>query len=222
MPDGFIVEMDWFPPLLPGGTSDAPTGGAAQDAELNMQRRKGMPRIEPVNHEEQTGLARELLDGVKAKLGIAPNMMKTMAQSPAVLQGYLSFDGSLSTGRLSSKVRETIALATAEINHCGYCASAHSAIGKLVGLKEDAILSARQGQASDPKVDAALKFARSIIVNRGDVPDSDLEAARSAGFDDGKIAEIVANVALNILTNYFNQVAGTEIDFPVAGPLPSR
>lgn len=173
-----------------------------------------MTRIQPVNYGEATGKAKELLNGVRAKLGITPNMMKTMAQSPAVLEAYLNFSGALSGGELNAKLREQIALTSAEINNCGYCASAHTAIGKMVGLDEDAISAARQGRATDAQTDAALKFARAIIVNRGEVTDADLAAVKAAGFAEGEIAEIIANVALNIFTNYFNEVAKTEIDFP--------
>jgi hypothetical protein len=41
---------------------------------------------------------------------------------------------------------------------------------------------------------------------------------RQAGYDEGQIVEIVLHVALNTLTNYVNEVAGTEIDFPVVAP----
>ncbi|MGH8656844.1 MAG: carboxymuconolactone decarboxylase family protein [Gammaproteobacteria bacterium] len=173
-----------------------------------------MTRIQPINYEQSTGKAKELLDAVKAKLGLTPNMMKTMAQSPTVLEAYLSFSGALGGGKLNAKVREQLALVTAAINDCGYCASAHTAIGKTVGLSEEAILAARDGRASDAKNDAALKFARTIIVNRGEVSNDDLQAVRAAGFAEGEVVEIIANVALNIFTNYFNRIAKTEIDFP--------
>jgi uncharacterized peroxidase-related enzyme len=173
-----------------------------------------MTRIQPVSYEESTGKAKELLDAVKAKLGTTPNMVKTMAQSPAVLEAYLNFSGALGGGKLNARLREQIALVSAEINGCGYCAAAHTAIGKIVGLGEEAILAARNGKAADVKADAALKFARAVIVNRGEVSDADLEAVRGAGYSDGEIGEIVANVALNIFTNYFNEIAKTDIDFP--------
>jgi uncharacterized peroxidase-related enzyme len=175
---------------------------------------KKMTRIEPVSYEQSTGKAKKLLDSVKANLGFTPNMMKTMAQSPAVLEAYLSFSGALGSGKLNASLREQIALITAEINGCGYCASAHTAIGKMVGLGEDAILEARKAKAADAKTSAALKFARTIIVNRGEVSDEDLRAVKGTGFSDGEIGEIVANVALNIFTNYFNKIAETDIDFP--------
>lgn len=173
-----------------------------------------MTRIQPVNYEVATGKAKELLDAVKSKLGMTPNMMKTMAQSPAVLEAYLNFSGALGGGELSAKLREQIALTSAEINNCGYCASAHTAIGRMVGLGSDTINSARQGRAADSKTDAALKFARGIIVNRGEVSDTELAAVKNAGFSEGEVAEIIANVALNIFTNYFNEIARTQIDFP--------
>jgi hypothetical protein len=34
-----------------------------------------------------------------------------------------------------------------------------------------------------------------------------------------EVAELVGNVAVNVFTNYFNSLAGTEIDFPPAKPL---
>ena len=173
-----------------------------------------MSRIQPVSYEQSTGRAKELLDRVKAKLGMTPNMMKTMAQSAPVLEAYLNFNTALGGGTLDARLREQIALISAEVNGCGYCASAHTAIGKMVGLGEDAILAARRGSSIDARTDAALKFARNLIVNRGEVSDADVRAVQDAGFSDGEVGELVANVALNIFTNYFNTVAGTDIDFP--------
>jgi uncharacterized peroxidase-related enzyme len=172
-----------------------------------------MSRINVIDTEQNTGKRKELLDAVQTKLGITPNMTKTMAQSPAVLDAYLRFSDALG-GTLNAEIREQIALVAAEQNGCGYCASAHTAIGKMVGLDENAILSARKAHAEDRKIDAALQFAKIVLERRGHVSDEDLNAVREAGYSDGEIAEIVANVALNVFTNYFNEVAKTEIDFP--------
>lgn len=172
-----------------------------------------MSRIFALNVNETTGKARELLDGVQKALGMTPNMMKTMANSPAVLEGYLGLNTALSS-TLNAKLREQIALITAETNGCGYCASAHTALGKLAGLTEEQTIAARQGTGGDPRSDAALKFTKAVLEKRGKVSDEDIEAVKAEGFTDANIAEIVAHVALNIFTNYFNEVAQTEIDFP--------
>ncbi len=178
-----------------------------------------MSRIPQINPESATGQAKALLDAVKSKLGLVPNMTRAMANSPAVLDGYLALSGALSKGHLSAKLREQIALTVGEVNGCDYCLAAHSTIGKMVGLTAEQIMDSRRGTAVDPKTEALVKFARRVVSERGRVSDLDLTDARVAGLDDAALAEVVANVALNIFTNYFNHVAETDIDFPKVEPL---
>jgi uncharacterized peroxidase-related enzyme len=173
-----------------------------------------MARINPVDSGTATGKTKELLDQVQKKLGFVPNMTRTMAVSSAVLEGYLGLSGALAGGALPPKVREQIALAVSEANGCQYCVSAHSAIGKRLGLAEAELTASRDGASSDPKAQAALAFARVLVERRGGVTDADLARVREAGWSDAEVAEIVAHVVLNVFTNYFNITAGTEIDFP--------
>lgn len=169
--------------------------------------------------ESAQGQAKELLAAVKAKLGLVPNMTRAMARAPAVLDAYLQMSGALSKGALPAKVREQIALTVGQANRCDYCLAAHSTIGKMVGLAPEQILSARKGHADDASTEALLRFADVLIEKRGRVDASDLAAVRAAGFGDDAIGEVVANVALNVFTNYFNHVAGTAVDFPLAPAL---
>ncbi|NJM33971.1 MAG: carboxymuconolactone decarboxylase family protein [Rhodomicrobium sp.] len=181
-----------------------------------MQR---IASIEPANAQ---GQSKELLDAVKSKLGIVPNLTKVMANEPAVLNGYLSFSGALAGGTFDAKTREALALAVAGANSCGYCASAHSAISKNLKVPEDEITRRLTGHASDPKLDAALVFARQVVAKKGLVSDADMSAVRAAGNSDAEIVEIIGNVVLNLLTNYINHVADTAIDFPVVDAAPYR
>jgi uncharacterized peroxidase-related enzyme len=143
-------------------------------------------------------------------------MFRVMANSPAVLEGYLGLNGALGKGKLGAKTRERIALAIAELNRCLYCLSAHSYFGKTLAKLDDAEIAAnRAGTSTDPKADAAIRFAVKVASERGHVSDADVTAVKAAGFDDGQVMEIVAQVALSTLTNYVNVVADTEIDFPV-------
>lgn len=178
-----------------------------------------MSRIHQIVPESATGKARELLDAVKGKLGLVPNMTRAMANAPAVLEGYLSLSGALGKGSLSAKDRERIALAVGQANGCEYCLAAHSTIGKMVGLTADQILDSRRGTSVESKSAAIVQLARQVLDKQGRVTDADLADAHVAGLDDAAIAEIVANVALNIFTNYFNHVAETDIDFPKAEPI---
>ena len=177
-----------------------------------------MNRIAPLDPVTATGKARELFDGVRAKLGVVPNLFLVLGTAPAALDGYLSLSSALSGGGFNAKVREQVALGVAETNLCGYCLSAHSYLGEKAGLVAKDIADAREASAAAPKTDAILKLARAIVVSRGEVSDADLAHARAGGLSDGDIIETVANVALNIFTNYVNHVARTVVDFPEVTP----
>ncbi len=174
-----------------------------------------MARLPIINPENSTGKALDLLTAVKKKLGLVPNMTRVMVNSPAVLEAYLQFSGSLENGSLDAKSRERIALETAEANKCEYCLSAHTAIGKMVGLNDTEILDSRRARSTDAKTTAALHFSRLVIEKRGAVSEADVEAARKAGHTNGELAEVVALTVLNIFTNYFNIAFQVDVDFPV-------
>lgn len=181
-----------------------------------------MSRIAALDPTTATGKVHDLFTAVKGKLGMVPNLMRSLGHSPAALEGYLSLNGALGGGSLSAKDRERIALTVAEANGCDYCLAAHSALGKMAGLTPDQIRASRLGADEDAKTDALLRFARQVVETRGKVSDGDVTAVRAAGYSDGDITEIVANVALNVLTNYFNNAAHTDIDFPKAASLADK
>ena len=180
-----------------------------------------MPRLQPVTHETATPESQAVLEQVKKKMGGVPNILATLANSAAAANGYLAFSAALAGGTLPAKTREAIALSVGQANECDYCLAAHTQLGKGAGLTEEETLSARHSSSNDPKTAAILKFARRIVDARGNLNDAEVEEVRSAGVTDGEIAEIVGLVSLNIYTNYFNHIAGTETDFPAAPQLSS-
>ena len=170
----------------------------------------------PASIEAAPAAARPALEAAKKQLGSVPNLFRVIANSPAALEGYLGLNAALSKGKLDAKTRERIALAVAEVNGCGYCLSAHTYLGKNLAKLDDAEITAnRHGSSNDPRAAAAVRFAVQVVQARGHVADAALAAVRAAGLDDAEIIEVVLHVALNTLTNYVNEVAGTEIDFPV-------
>ncbi|MHA1154020.1 MAG: carboxymuconolactone decarboxylase family protein [Alphaproteobacteria bacterium] len=181
-----------------------------------------MPRLNPIDPAQAEGQAKVLLDGVRKKYGMVPNLLATLANAPAALEAYLSLGQALGRSSLDGKTREAIALTVAGENGCDYCAAAHSAIGAGLGMAAEELAANLAGRSSDPRVAAILRFARAVVVERGWVGDNELAEARAAGLGDGEITEIVATVAASIFSNYFNHVAGTEIDFPPVSNLRDR
>ena len=177
-----------------------------------------MQRLPAIDPSTATGEARRALDEVETRLGTSPNVMRTIANSPAALRGYLALDGALNAGTLDPSLRARIALAVAEANACQYCVATHTAVCRLLGLDEESITAAREAWSSDPKVAAALQFARTVAEYRGDLTDEEFDRIRRAGYSNEEIAEIIANVVLCVYANYFNSIAQTEIDVPISEP----
>lgn len=177
-----------------------------------------MPRLNVVDPSSATGAAREIFDGpLKGKHF---NIFKGLANSPAALKATLQFKGALAEGVLTPAEREIIALTVGERNNCDYCVAAHTALGKMAGLTEDQTVAARKGDSlGDARLDAFAGFVRALHDKGGFVSDAELDAVKAAGYDDGAIVEIVAGYAENILTNFFNHVNESVVDFPAVPAL---
>ena len=175
-----------------------------------------MAYIQPVTIEAANAEQKVLLEKVKAKLGRVPNILGTMATAPAVLKSYLGISEAMAGASLPAAIREQLALAIGEKNNCTYCLAAHTVIGKMNGLSEEDTIDARNGKASDHTAQAAIDFALKVLETNGFVSDADRQAATAAGLNDQQQIEIVGVIALNLLTNRFNHVADTDIDFPAA------
>ncbi|MGW3915212.1 carboxymuconolactone decarboxylase family protein [Streptomyces sp. NPDC005070] len=178
-----------------------------------------MPELARIEPATATAEVAELYAEMKKTIGVIPNMAQYMANSPAVLKAWLSLSGTLNQGALPGGVRERLALSTAEFNRCSYCLSAHTFLAKNVAkLDQSEISHARKAASNDSHVDAILKLSDAIARGRGSVAEEDIADAREAGVSDEEIAEIVANLALNVLTNYFNVFNDTPSEYDLVTP----
>jgi uncharacterized peroxidase-related enzyme len=178
-----------------------------------------MSRIPQIDPATATGRIATQLQETEKALGSIPNLFKVMVTSPAAVAGYLGMNSALGSGVLPLAVRERIAVATAEFNGCSYCLSAHTFSGrKFAKISEEELDAAREAKSEDPYIQALLTLALTVLRERGDGGQAAIQAARAAGLDDAEIIEVVANVALNVMTNYFNNLVDTDIDFPQVTP----
>jgi uncharacterized peroxidase-related enzyme len=173
-----------------------------------------MSRIPQVNPAATTPDRQALLSAIHQAFGATPAMFKTVAQSPAALKMMWGAFGALGSGVIEPKLGEQIAVAVADRNGCEYCLAAHTALGRKAGASAAEMAAAQAGESADPKTNAALRFALKLVDARGQVGDTDVQALRAAGFDDGQVVEILAHVALNLFTNYVNVAFAVPVDFP--------
>lgn len=125
------------------------------------------------------------------------------------MAAYLQQGVALGKTSLSATEKEAIFLATSQVNGCDYCLAAHTLFAGKAGLSAQDILSARHGQ-----LNAFATLAQQITESRGHLSLEQIDAARTAGINDAKIIEVIAHVASQTLTNYLNNLALTDIDFP--------
>ena len=173
-----------------------------------------MSRINTVTAEQANNEQQALFDAIQSQLGMVPNFLRVFANSPSALKAFLGLHTIAGEGALDEATRERIALALAEQNACQYCVSAHSAIGRKTGLNGDEIEANRAGTSQDAKAAVAVKFAKSLSENTGEVTTSELLEVRNAGYSDAEIVEIITHVGMNLLTNILGKASQVEIDFP--------
>ncbi|HEX6297318.1 MAG TPA: peroxidase-related enzyme [Burkholderiales bacterium] len=180
-----------------------------------------MSRIDVVDPQTATGEVKKLLEGVQQQLGIVPNFIRALANSPTALSAFLGLYGPLGGAAVDKATQERIALVVSQENGSQYCVSAHTAIGRGTGLSNEEMLLNRHGDSSNAKAAAAVAFAKALNEHRGEVTTGEFQAVRAAGFSDGEIVEIITLVALNVFTNLLGKSTLINIDFPEVALLAS-
>jgi uncharacterized peroxidase-related enzyme len=156
-----------------------------------------------------------LFDKLQKGVGFVPNLYAYFAKNDTALGDYLAFQNRKST--LTGKEREVINLITSQINGCRYCQSAHTVLGKLNGLTDAQVIEIRKGSASfDNKLDALVKFAASVVQNRGKASAETIEAFFAAGYTEANMIDVIFIIGDKIISNYIHNLTHLEIDFPVA------
>ena len=169
-----------------------------------------MQRIEPIDLDHAPAKARELVDEYAARAGAPGPMVRTMANAPALLRGYLDLNRAMKRSHFDRRITERIALAAQEWIGCAYCVAAHTAAAQKLGLSDRDIELAKQGTATDPAIAAIVAFGQQVIAAPAEISDDDIERLRTHGYRDEQIAEVVGIVSLMLLTGAFNLVAGIE------------
>jgi AhpD family alkylhydroperoxidase len=171
-----------------------------------------MPRLHPLTPEQATSTAKTLLGDIIERHGDAGPMVRTMAHSPALLQGYLELSRAMKRSAIPRALSEKISLAVQEWLGCDLCIQAHTAAARVAGVSDADIALARHGTATDAREATRITYAMRVLTEPNTITDDDVAELRRHGWSDRIIADVVGLVALNQLTGAFNLVAGLEPD----------
>jgi uncharacterized peroxidase-related enzyme len=158
------------------------------------------------------------LQGVTKRLGWTPHTFLLMALSPNTLRAFVALSGTLSL-TLDVATIESMGMVVSEGSGCEYCLQPHIMLGTRLGKLDAAELELnRNGGSRHPKRAGAVRFAKAVADTRGKVSDEDIAAVRAAGFSDGDIVAIAGLTAQFLFTNFLNNIAQVELDFPADVP----
>ena len=172
-----------------------------------------MPNIEPLL-EFADANTQQLLKSAEARAGRSSNMLRTLAHSAGVLEAYLHFNHVYEQAGISAKLRGLITAAIAQALGGDYILSVAATLGSRQGLTRDELEAARHGESNDGKIAAALRLALAAVKANGRVNPELMGAMKDAGYTAEETVEIIGFIGLNLFRNYFNLIAGTEVDFP--------
>lgn len=159
------------------------------------------------------GAARPLLEHAEQTFGMIPNLQKVMAGAPPLLDGYFKLWSLFEKTSLTPAEQQVVLMTSNFENACDYCVAWHSILAEKAGLPADEVQRLREGAAlADPKLAALQAFARTLIYTRGNPHRADLEAFTAAGYKPEQALEVVLGLAMKVLSNYTNGIAGTPLD----------
>jgi uncharacterized peroxidase-related enzyme len=153
------------------------------------------------------------LRALEQGLGFVPNLAATMAESPALVNGFVDLRKTLAGGELTGVEREIVALAVSLENDCDYCMAAHSTFALMQKADREAVSAARQGdEPDDPKLAALYRYARSLVAKKGHVTRELSQALLDAGYTRAALFEVVAQVGHTTLANFAHSISKAPLD----------
>ncbi len=160
-----------------------------------------IPYVEKENASPEIGA---LYDQIQGKLGLVPNVVKAMANSPVMLQGFMPFLGAaLGPSAVDASLKELAIITTSKLNGCSYCTAHHVVAGKRAGLSLEKINAAPDFNSPlfDDREKAVVRFAKEVTKDVS-ASDESIGQLRSY-FDDSQIAELTMVIGVfNVLTRF--------------------
>ncbi len=164
--------------------------------------------IRTISYARSTGYLRTLYDRVKGPNDNVDNVMKAHSLRPHTMEGHCGLYKSVlhHTGNtLPGWLLETFGIYTSLTNKCDYSVAHHFAgLSRLLGDQEradamyKALATGRPEDAFAGKELALLRYVCKLTKSPDELVETDIEALRAAGADDGEILEA------NQVCAYFN------------------
>jgi alkylhydroperoxidase family enzyme len=185
----------------------------AEEKYLPAVRSQKMQKFTVHTIESAPEKSKPTLRGMQQKFGFLPNIMGTMAENPALLNGFAASFGSFHGGSFDECEKQVLLLTNAVTIECPWTVAAHSTFTIEDGVSESDVRAIREGKLpKDPKYAALSEITRSLIENRGNATEADIEKFMSAGHSKAQIFEVVLGIGISMTTATTTNIAGTPVE----------
>ncbi|MCM4155728.1 carboxymuconolactone decarboxylase family protein [Gramella sp. AN32] len=172
-----------------------------------------MTKLKVHNIETAPEDSKALLENSQKAYGMIPGLHGVLAGTPKILEAYqtlheLFVDSSFNNEEL------TVVWQTINVEHaCHYCVPAHTGIAKMMKV-DDAITEALRNETplENAKLEALRAMTLTIVRNRGNVTQDDLDTFYTAGYGEQQVLEIILGLSQKVISNYTNHIANTPVD----------
>ncbi|WP_298498200.1 carboxymuconolactone decarboxylase family protein [uncultured Algibacter sp.] len=157
--------------------------------------------------------AKPFLEKSQKAYGMIPGLHGVLAGAPKILEAYQTLH-ELFTQTSFNEEELTVVWQTINVEHaCHYCVPAHTGIAKMMKV-DDEITEALRNEIplENPKLEALRAITLSIVRNRGNVSQEELNAFYEAGYGEAQVLEIILGLSQKTISNYVNHIANTPVD----------
>ena len=179
-----------------------------------------MPRLSRLSRRDVNDSVGEIYDRFARQRGNVPNMFRTVAHRPEILQTMIAhMEAILNTGTLPTALKELVIVRTSQMNRCEYCLASHSLLARKLGYLDEQIaelpMFATSARFSE-REKAALHLAERLTRNERPLDDGEVASLREH-FSEGEIVELMAASGLFNYFNRFNNLLAMAPTKPGAG-----
>lgn len=153
------------------------------------------------------------LEQGRKRLGLIPNLMAVMAESPALVNAYGAITQIFEQTSFSDTEKQLVLLTVSHENSCHYCMAAHSTVAQMKQVPAEIIAALRDGRPlADEKLEALRQFVRTVVKNRGHANEVEINAFLDAGYNRAQIFDVLVGAGMKTLSNYTNHITKIPID----------
>ncbi|HEY2467745.1 MAG TPA: carboxymuconolactone decarboxylase family protein [Terracidiphilus sp.] len=172
------------------------------------------PHFMPLTTSTAPDSSKLILVEITKANGSISNLMATLANSPAALEGYRALETVWENGSFAPRERQLILLTASAENRGSYCTAVHSTILETaLRTPAEIAFAIRQNiPVPDTKFNAVVTLIKELVRGRGYARQKTIQNFIAAGYRKEQVMELLVGIALKTISNYLDHLSPVPVD----------